>query len=178
MDVAGQAIELGHQGCLGRLFEPGPMSDSPPRAKRTRDSPSWPGGPCCPGAPGARYGLAPWPDGPPASHARVMPDRSSRTRRTRLPIALGRGALRRVVTLAWSVARVQPCDQLNLHGRERPTFDLNLLDRVFQRQPFKFGQYELGERPIHNAQLGDQGRAHTVVGKAGLAGIRCNQYTP
>jgi hypothetical protein len=69
-------------------------------------------------------------------------------------IALGRGALPRVMTLAWSVARVQPCDQLSLRGRERPTFDLNLLDRVFQRQPFKFGQYELGERPIHNAQLG------------------------
>jgi hypothetical protein len=89
------------------------------------------------------------------------------------------------MTLAWSVARVQPCDQLSLRGRERPTFDLNLLDRVFQRQPFKFGQYELGERPIHNAQLGDQSRAHAVVGKAGLASIlveigngRCDQYTP
>jgi hypothetical protein len=72
-----------------------------------------------------------------------------------------------------------------LRSRERPTFDLNLLDRVFQRQPFKFGQYELGERPIHNAQLGDQSRAHAVVGKAGLAIIlveigngRCNQYPP
>jgi hypothetical protein len=81
----------------------------------------------------------------------------------------GRGALPRVMTLVWSVARVQPCDSTQFACRERPTFNLNLPDRVVQCQPFKFGQYELGERPIHDAQFGDQRRAHAVVGKAGLA---------